>query len=249
VKNLFLNLAIFLLPIPGLRRSVIRWLGNEVADDAKVGLSLLIDTHLHLAPGSRIRSFSFFKGVTVTLQEGASIGFLNVFKGYFDILLGEDSSIGNICQFKNGGQRLMTDRSTFSIGSRSNVTSAHYFDLSANIQIGNGTVIGGRGSSFWTHGFLHFAEGSIRVLNTSPIVIGNGVYIGGFSSLNPGTRISDNINIGSHSSVAGSLEKPGLYVSERLRYIPLGDYETFKQHNTLNELDKSGNPKLIRNRD
>jgi hypothetical protein len=51
--------------------------------------------------------------------------------------------------------------------------------------------------------------------------------------INPGICISDSITIGSHSTVAKSLCKPGLYVNQELRYIPFDYYEAYKKYDEI----------------
>jgi len=246
MRNLLTALAILLVPFGPLRRAVLRSLGHSVGEAAAVGLVILWNGRLQLGPRSRIRSFCYLNGVNVSLGEQAVIGALNVFRGAFDVVLGRGARIGRLCHFTNGGMAVIPERSRFVLGERSNVTSGHHFDMCASIDIGRGSVVGGRGSSLWTHGFVHFDAGAVRLINISGIVIGNGVYIGGNSTISPGTVIGDDINVGASSSVAGELATPGLYVSERLRHIPLGSYEEFKRDRVVDEDYKTGNPRITK---
>lgn len=246
MNNLLFHLVVFFVPFTRLRALILTTLGHQIAATARVGIIVAADSHLTVAPGARIASFSYFKGVHVTLDEGASIGSFNIFRGTFDVVLRARSHIGRFCQFKNGGAAFIPKRSTFHLGPRSNVTSSHYFDMSSDISIGSGSVIGGRGTACWTHGFLHFNRGATRAINISAITIGDGVYVGGGSAISPGTSIGSDINIGASSSVAGELSKPGLYVSERLRFLPLGTYEEFKSSRRIDEGYKTGNPLIVR---
>ena len=106
------------------------------------------------------------------------------------------------------------------LGRRSSLSSGHYFNLDASVLIGSESVVGGIGCQFWTHGFVHMSDRQTRSLVLGPISIGDNVYIGSGSVLNPGTRLGCDISIAANVSVSGNVIEPGFYVSQPLRHIP-----------------------------
>ena len=68
------------------------------------------------------------------------------------------------------------------------------------------------------HSLNGFA-GPERAYIIGPVRFGDNVYIGSMSCISPGITIAHNVAVGAHSSVAASLLEPGVYVSQKLRYI------------------------------
>lgn len=84
-----------------------------------------------------------------------------------------------------------------SIGSDCFINSDMLFDLSADINIGNNVVIGGRGTEFWTHSYT-----LDRKITTSEISIGNNIYFGSGCLVNKGVSIASNNTIGAKTVVS-----------------------------------------------
>jgi acetyltransferase-like isoleucine patch superfamily enzyme len=116
------------------------------------------------------------------------------------------------------------------LGKYSKITSEHVVDCTRSITIGDYSIVAGCRSQFWTHGYLHAPEGLGRFRIDGAIHIGNNVYIGSACVFNAGVRVSDAITVGAASCVARSLDRPGLYVSQPLRYVEL-DYEQAASRN------------------
>ena len=245
LKILFINLTVFIIWIPYLRNVMLNLFGFKVSMSAKVGLNLFLCRDVELKKGAEIASFNFFYCQSVFLGEDCRIGRLNFFKGAFHILLQQNSHIGNTNVFKNNGLKTIPIVSTLSIGKDSNITSSHYVDLSCNITIAENSVLGGRSSTFWTHGFVHFNKGKDRPIKLAEILIKEGVYIGSNCVLNPGTVIEQDINIGAGSSISGHLVEPGLYVNSTLRHIELKSLDSFLARKKHDKDYKTGNIRIF----
>lgn len=245
LRLILINLTVIFIWIPYLRNRILNLLGFELSMKAKVGLSLFLCHKVALEQRASIGSFNLIKCASVLLGEDCHIGKMNLFKGLFHIRLQQNSHIGNFNLFKNNGLKTIPAVSTFFVGKDANITSSHYVDLSCNVTIGDNSVIGGRSSTFWTHGFVHFNKGVDRPIKLADILIKEGVYVGSNCVLNPGVVIESDINIGAGSSVSGHLSEPGLYVNSALRYIELQDLESFLEKKEHDREYKTGNIRIF----
>lgn len=157
-------LALFCMFLPWpLRRAILRGaFGYEIADGARIGLSLIYPKKLVLKPGARI-------------------GHLNVCKDIDRLELGESASIGNftwITGFPSGTRghfEHQTDRKPeLILGAHAAITNRHLVDCTASIHIGSFATFAGFASQLLTH--------SIN-LETSrqeayPITIGDYCFVG-----------------------------------------------------------------------
>ena len=154
-------------------------------------------------------------------------------------------AIGNFCTFKNAGLAVIDKPSNLVIGTRSKLTSHHYLDMSADVLIGNNTVIGGRDTQIWTHGFSHIEKGNLRYIKIEPVNIGSGVYIGSRCTINPATIIEDECNIGAASSVAGIISSQAYYCSQKLRVVGQLSKQKLEKENYIDYDYKCGNPRIL----
>lgn len=161
MKRLFALFSMF-LPWP-LRRAILRGMfGYEIADDSRIGLSLIYPKQL-------------------VLKSGARIGHLSVCKDIDRLELGEAASIGNltwITGFPSGTRghfEHQTDRKPeLVLGAHAAITNRHLVDCTASIHIGAFATFAGFASQLLTH--------SIN-LETSrqeayPITIGDYCFVG-----------------------------------------------------------------------
>lgn len=245
LRIVLINFVIFLVWLPYLRHILLNLLGCQISPKARIGLSLFVTKRLVLQEHARIASFNLFRCESVSLGPRCTIGKVNVFKGIFHLTLQENSHIGNFNVVKNNGLKTIPAISNFTIGKDANITSSHYVDMSCNVTIGDNSVVGGRASTLWTHGFVHFNKGQDRPIKLADILIKEGVYIGSNCVLNPGVIIEAGINIGAGSSVAGHLKEKGLYVNSALRHIELGELDNFLLDKKHDKNYKTGNIRLF----
>jgi len=152
---------------------------------------------------------------------------MNRLTGPFLCVLKERAGIGTANVIKRARKPVVWGHSQLKLGILAKITSHHIIDCSRSVVMGDYSTLAGRGSQLWTHGYVHAPVGAERFRVDGGIKIGSNVYIGSSSVFNPGVRVVDHISIGAHSSVAKSLLKSGLYVSQALRHIPQ-DYEQIK---------------------
>lgn len=230
--SLLQNFVIF-LPIPFLRRHLFNALGWKVDRGARVGLSFIWGSSLLLAHGAAIGHFNVFISVDVRMSRHSRIGHFNRFERRFRLELGESAEVANCCTFKRSLNPTELKRPVFSFGSFGKITNYHYFDVSVSQVFGTNVVIGGRGSEFWTHGFVHLEFGRRRILKLSKIVIGDGVYFGSGCCVNPGTWIVSGANFGARSVIAGDIREAGVYVSAPLRRLDVLTLEDIERRYEL----------------
>lgn len=240
MKSVMQNLVIWCVPF-WFKNVILNAFGHCISRRAKVGFIVISgDTRLILSEGARIGSLNFFSCKTIEMQAASFIRRGNTFSGRFNILLGAGASIGNFNRFVRGKGHEVGPVSVFSLGTRANVTSGHYFDLTMSIEMGKNTVAGGVFSQFWTHGFRHLNRGDHRVRVDGPIVIGDGVYIGSSVVFNPGVRVVSEVAVGSGAVVAKDLLSSGLYVCQRLRQVTLDDEDFLAKYSDDGEEGERG---------
>jgi acetyltransferase-like isoleucine patch superfamily enzyme len=190
-----------------------------VHNSARIGFCLLAVDTLRLGQGTRIASFNYFRCRRVTVRQRARIGSFNYFSGPFSILLSDSATIGRRNVFKRS-ELVRFRPALLRLGRRSSFSSGHYVNLDASVLVGAESVVGGIGCQFWTHGFVHMSDRRTRSLVLGAISIGDNVYIGSGSVLNPGTCVGRDVSIAANASVSGNVSEPGFYVSQPLRHIP-----------------------------
>ena len=161
MKRLLALFSIF-LPWP-LRRAILRgMLGYEIADDCRIGLSLIYPRKL-------------------VLKTGARIGHLSVCKDIDRLELGEAASIGNltwITGFPSGTRghfEHQTDRKPeLVLGAHAAITNRHLVDCTASIHIGAFATFAGFASQLLTHSINLGASRQ----EAYPITIGDYCFVG-----------------------------------------------------------------------
>jgi acetyltransferase-like isoleucine patch superfamily enzyme len=149
------GVALALLPSP-LKIPLYRWLyGYRIGKGVRIGLSPLIGVRrCRIGDHTRIGSFNLFYEVSdLEVGDHTRIGFLNLFRGGQVITIGRYATILRQNVFNSIIDRNFVDpvEPVLHLGTGSVVTSGHWLDFSAGIDIGSHTVVGGRNSSFWTH--------------------------------------------------------------------------------------------------
>jgi UDP-3-O-[3-hydroxymyristoyl] glucosamine N-acyltransferase len=216
----FVSAAICLLLPSFAKPPLLRLLGHRVGTGVRIAPSFVLVGQLSMASNSTIGPLNFVRLRRLVMRSRASLGYMNYLNGNFAVRLGERASIGNRNTVNRGPSPPQVRSASLWLGTWSKITAGHYVNIAETISIGEYSTIAGWGTQLWTHGFVHMRVGLARAEVRGKIMIGNNVYVGSQSCLNPGITIADGVAIGSHSSVSKSLLKPGLYVSQPLRYIP-----------------------------
>lgn len=197
-KNRWLRLPLLVVAALGpwfLRRLILRWLcGARFGRGAYVGHSFVDTDKLEL-------------GIH------AAIGSLNCFRNVRAIRMGEFAVIGNLnwCTGESPGQLSdglahrgqVLPRGQLTLGAGAVLTSRHYIDLHADINIGRMSLIAGVRSTALTHS-VDIKGGCQKSL---PILIGEFVFVGTNCILLPGTVVADHCVVGAGALVRGKLER------------------------------------------
>lgn len=209
---------------------LLRFLGWEIGAGCQIGFSWVKVKRLRLQEGARIGHGNFIVADALMLARSAYIGHLNRITGPLWLILSEHAGVGNQNKILRGRRGVTWGRAMLKLGIWSKITVGHIVDCTRNVSIGNYSILAGRNSQLWTHGYLHAPEGLDRFRIDGAIKIGNNVYVGSACVINAGIRIADAITIGAASCVARSLDKPGMYVSQPLRYIDLDYRQAMYRH-------------------
>ncbi|MDQ7016514.1 MAG: hypothetical protein Q9N68_09090 [Gammaproteobacteria bacterium] len=227
MKQKLAALVALILPPFFLKNYILSLLGWRIKGRVRIGFSYIEVKSVSLAEGVVIGHANFIKNDLLVMEEFAYIQHVNRLSGPFACVLKKKAGIGVFNVIKRAKKPLVWGRSMLKLGYLSKITSHHVVDCCRSVRMGDYSILAGRGSQLWTHGYLHAPTGAGRFRLDGRITIGNNVYIGSASVINPGVKIGDKITLGAHSSIATSLLQPGLYVSQALRYIPL-DYMAVK---------------------
>jgi acetyltransferase-like isoleucine patch superfamily enzyme len=225
VKAVLTLLVSLLLPA-AMKPWLLRALGHKVHNTARIGPAIIWRTHLCLDKGSRIRAFNLIMCRQVLMRERALLDWGNILKGPFKMRLGLVARIGNRNMMTCAPRlRKGVPSPKLWLSEDARITGQHSLDLTRSIKMGRHSHLAGRQSQVWTHGYVHAPVGYERARVDGAVFLGNNVYVGAFSCISPGVRIADSITVGSHSSIARSLDVPGIYVSQALRFIEGNPYE------------------------
>jgi acetyltransferase-like isoleucine patch superfamily enzyme len=173
-----------------------RVFGFQIADDARIGVSVLDVERLELGPGARIGHGNLLhRTKTVTVGRGGQIGYGNVLRGGDEIRLG---SYATVLRFNvlnsipdNDCEGPTDPRLTLSDGAY--VVSGHRLDFTDRITLGKNVIVAGRNSSLWTH----------NRQSTAPIEIGDFCYLGSEVRIAPGSALGDKSILGMGAVLAG----------------------------------------------
>lgn len=211
--------SILLLP-SWLAVYVLRGLGCPVHRTAKVGFSVVWVDKLAMAADAHIGHANLLMCRRVVMGAKAGIRSFNYVRGPFSLWMGSEAYIARRNQIVRARRPVSTGPAVLKMGELCQITSSHRFDCMRSVRIGNNSTFAGASSQVWTHGYIHAIRGRDRLRIDGRVTIGNNVSIGSGCIVSMGVTIVDGVNVGSHSSIAHDLEKPGLYVSQALRYIP-----------------------------
>lgn len=230
---------------PRFKGFILSKMGHKIGRKFSAGPFLLLpDTRLTLEDDVKFGYFNIFFCDSIKARNGCGIGSFNVFRGWFSIRMDISSFIGSFNTFSSKGKRDKSTKSWFVIGNRSNVTGHHFFDLTKSIIFKDNSVLGGRSSQIWTHGFFHSNKGIDRTRVDGGVIVDEGVYIGSAAIINPGIYIGKDINIGAGTVVSRSLFNSGMYVSNKMVHIEmkyenvLSKYKVDDDHISSNKVCK-----------
>ena len=200
--------------------TILQLLGHKVAQDARIGFSIILVDRLFMDSGARIGHFSIVRLKRVLLRKGAYFGHMNFFKGPFSMALSRRAGIGNRNVVTRARYGVSYGHASLVLGELSKITAGHKIDCMNSVLIGDNCTLAGTGTQVWTHGYVHADSGPERYRIDGRVQIGNNVNIGSRSIITGGVMIADEIMVGVGTTVSKTLSNPGFYVSGELRLLP-----------------------------
>ena len=226
MKRIIVLFICFFLPSKILI-PLLRLLGYQIGKNTRIGFSIIYVNNLKLLDNTKIGHLNLILNNKLIFEKKAYIGYLNILKGPFDIILKEKAAIGNKNYITRARKGISYGESCLSLGRLTKVTVGHHLDLTKSITFGENSILAGIKSQLWTHGYYHANEGPDRIRIDGEIKIGNNVYVGSACIFNPGIKVNDAIHIGAGSVISKDLTEKGMYVSQGLRFIQ-NDLDTIK---------------------
>lgn len=212
-------------------------LGHSIHRSAKISSCFIYSTRIKMGRNTHIGLLNLIYHTQIEMEKECYISRGNVINGPFIIVMKEKSAIGKKNKIARGKKGVTYNSAKLELGILTKLTAGHHIDVTRSIVFGDYSILAGVGSQLWTHGYVHASFGPGRFRVDGEINIGNNVYIGSGVIINPGVKIADAINIGGNSTVSKSLTKPGMYVSQPLRYLDK-DYDSIKA--SLREVKEEG---------
>lgn len=187
----------------------------------RIGLSLILANRIELSEGVRIGHFNIIIVDKLVMKKNSSIGHFNFIKGWFDLIMEERSSI----HLQNKIARILSPqknycKSVVHLKYHAKIGVKHEIDATRDITIGENSMLAGSGSQIWTHGFYFSKIGDKVTRIDGTVNIGKNCYVGARCVILAGVNIGDAITIGANACISKSIERPGLYVNQPIRYIP-----------------------------
>ena len=215
MKRKSIAFLLFLFPCSFCRFlfSLLNIQGVHIGRNCKVGFSLLLSPKIDLEDGSRIGHCNYIN-VNSFYLGGGIVRCFNIIKGTIDVRFENKSWMHS---FNKISGVAIYKANHFVVRKDTQIGMWHVFNVSDSIEIGANSCMAGSGSQVWTHSFLYGKEKKVRV--DGEVKIGDNCYIGSRVVICPGVKIANNISIGANTTVTKNLEKPGLYVSQPIRYI------------------------------
>lgn len=220
LNKLLCLLSAAVLPSP-LAVVTLRAFGHRIGPRCRIGFSLLWVDRLFLQGHNRIGHFNLIACKRLCIGTNGYIGRANAIVGPMSILLRREGAIGNTNKITRGSQGPITvGPASLRIGRLAKITAGHRLDCTRSVSVGDYSILAGVGTQVWTHGYIHDTTGPGRYRVDGPVAIANNVYIGASCIFSMGVNICAGVIIGAGTTVARSIDQPGLYVSSAIRQLP-----------------------------
>ena len=156
------QIILFIFPWKIRRILLCRAFGFDIADDAKIGYSVILSEHLFLGRGARIGSFTFVKGARLLfVGDYASLGNLNWVSAF---------PLGNSKHFS----QIYSRDPCLIIGQHAAITNRHLIDCTDKVEIAKFSTFAGFRSQILTHSIdLKTNQQSCR-----PVKVGEYCFVG-----------------------------------------------------------------------
>lgn len=214
-----LSLLLMLFPT-ALVRPVAQAMGHSIAPRARIGFSWLHCNQLVMASGARIGHFNLVLVSRMIIRSDGLVGHMNVCRGPISLRLGEGAKLGNRNTVARARKGVTFGPAQLCLAKGAVITAGHSLDCTQTIRFGAYSILAGKGSQIWTHGYVHEDVGSGRYRVDGQVIIGDNVYLGSSVIVTGGVSICDAASVGVGACVTKHLTEPGFYVSGQLRMLP-----------------------------
>jgi acetyltransferase-like isoleucine patch superfamily enzyme len=173
--------------------------GYRVGRGVRIGLSIVDAAECEIDEGASVGHLNLIVGVKkLSVGDHARIGHLNVVRGGDEVRLGRYSEIIRLNEINSIPEPDIVNEADprFLLGPGSVVTTGHKIDFTDRVEIGRRSILGGRNSSLWTH----------NRQRTRPVRVGDYAYIGSEIRVAPGGVIPSRCIVGIGSVVTGRIE-------------------------------------------
>jgi acetyltransferase-like isoleucine patch superfamily enzyme len=175
-----------------------RLFGFRIGRDVRIGLSLLAARGCEIGDATVIGHGNAVIDVgRLVLGDHVRIGALNLVRGGDEVRIGRWSELlrrNELNSIVDPDPVTPTDPRLL-IGPGCVITDGHRLDFTDRIELGERVIVGGRGSSLWTH----------NRQRTAPIRVGPRTYIGSESRVAPGSSVPARSIVALGSVVSGEL--------------------------------------------
>lgn len=218
IRGLLTLLVCALFPA-AFKPPLLSLLGHRVRRGARIGPNLVWRTRLSIDAGASMRALNVVACRRLVMRRDAIMGVRNTVLGPVSLRLGPRSVLGNFNWVSRAPAPVSVGPSNLWMGELSSFTSRHSIDCTESIVVGDFTTFAGRGSQFWTHGYVHHLKGDGRYRLDGKIRVGSNAYIGSGSCITAGVNIADGVSVAPFTSISTSLTLPGLYFGQRLVHV------------------------------
>lgn len=174
--------------------------------------------------------FSFLLVDSVVMEENSRIGHLNIFKGLASVKLSCNSRVGSLNYFtafpQNGVGFFCHQperKPIFKLGKESAVTSRHYLDCTAGIEIGSFSTFAGIRSTVLTHSI----DLKLNRQHSSPVLIGDYCFIGTNVVILPNSTVPSLCVVGSGTVFRGHFqENRTIFFGNPVQFKPIDNSQS-----------------------
>ena len=220
IRKLLCLVSAAVLPSPAAV-IILRLCGHRIGPKCRIGLSILWVDSLVLQGHNRIGHFNVIVCKRLCMHCEGYMGRTNTVFGPISIFLRRRGAIGNNNKIVRGPQDTLTvGPASLRIGRLAKITGGHRIDCTRSVSIGDYSTLAGIGIQVWTHGYIHEPSGPGRYRIDGRVRIANNVYIGAGAIINLGVDICGGTIVGAGTTIARSIDAPGLYVSSPMRQLP-----------------------------
>lgn len=184
-----------------LKRHLYRlFFGYRIGKGVRIGLTILDARECVIEEGVSIGHLNVFTRIgRLIVKDHARIGHLNIFRGGDEVELGRYSEVIRLNEINSIPDPDVVNpvEPRFLLGDGSIITTGHKIDFTDRVTIGRRSILGGRNSSLWTH----------NRQRTLPIEIGDFAYIGSEIRVAPGGAIPSRSIVGIGAVITRKLKE------------------------------------------